>query len=945
MTGRLPIQATEIIDRSKTIEFTFDGHVHRGHPGDTIASALLAEGVRVLSRSYKYHRPRGVMTATYLDPGATVQVGDEPNVRGAHRMLEAGMEITSQNRWPSLAFDVFAANDVIARFLTAGFYYKTFIKPQRLWPWYDSVLARFAAGGRVSSEASHGYFDKRYAHPDVLVTGGGPAGMSAAIAAANAGASVLLVEEEYQLGGSLRFEPSALALLDGMRRAIAAHSGIEVLTNSVVTGRYDENWVGIVQRGLPHVNERLVKARAKSLVVAPGLIERPYVFEGNDLPGVMLSTGARRLINLWAVKPGTWAVVMTANDCGDAAVADLERAGVLIRHVADARHGQALTRVGGGKRGLRWAEFTGGMRFDCDLVVTATGWTAPTSLVNMAGDRPVYDPIAARFFSSHLPDDVMVAGSMAGDGNNEQIIDHATLIGQEAARRASLVRRSMQAGRSWAAPVEKTEDHPPVEIPALPRQPHPELYRSTTHGIVDFNEDVSSKDIFAAHGEGYGSVELVKRYTTVTMGPNQGKLETVNAVAVLGEARGETIDQVGTTVWRPPYAPITLGALGGRAWDPIRYSPMQPWHEANGAVPLVAGQWIRPDHYGDPEAEVINVRRKVGVIDVTPLGKLDLRGPDVPKLLNLVYVNKWSKLDIGGVRYGVMCAEDGVVMDDGVTGRLGQEHYLMTTTSSGAATVWEWIENWLQTEHPEWQIHVTPVTTGYASMNLAGPSSRVLLERVVEHIDLSPTAFPYMTVRQGTVAGVECFMWRIGFTGELSYEIHVPAGYGLHVWEALFEAGADLGIRAFGVEAQRIMRLEKGHFIVGQDTDGLMQGYSAGLDWLIKLDKDDFAGKSELTWQKPREFVHLVGLQPVDPAVVPPEASQIVENGSQIAGRITSSRFSPTLNRSICLGVVAPHLSTPGTMVTVQLPNRSRMTARVMEHHAHFDPDGTRLRG
>jgi sarcosine oxidase subunit alpha len=944
VTGRLPPQPGEIIDRTTTSEFTFDGHRHHGHPGDTIASALLAEQVRVLSRSYKYHRPRGVMTASYLDPGATVQVGDEPNVRGAHRMLEAGMEVSSQNRWPSLGFDVFAANDVIARFLTAGFYYKTFIKPQRLWPWYDSVLARFAAGGRVSPLSPHGYFDKRYAHPDVLVAGGGPAGMSAAIGAADDGASVMLVEEEYQLGGSLRFEPTSLQLLAELRREVAVRSGIEVLTNAVVTGRYDENWVAIVQRGLPGIDERLVKARAKCLVVAPGLIERPFVFEGNDLPGVMLSTGVRRLINLWAVKPGTWAVVMTANESGDAAVADLERVGVLVRHVADARRGEAVARVGGGKKGVRWAEMTDGNRIDCDLVVTATGWTAPTSLLNMAGDRPVYDPGPARFFSSQLPQNVLVAGWIAGDGTTAELIEHAGTTGREAARRAGLVGRSWQRARAWAAPLEDAREPAPIEITALPRQPHPELYRSSTHGMVDFNEDVSSKDILAACNEGFDSVELVKRYTTVTMGPNQGKLETVNAVAVLGEARGETIEEVGTTVWRPPYAPITLGALGGRAWEPVRRSPMQPWHEANGAVPLVAGQWIRPDHYGDPNSEVLNVRTKVGVIDVTPLGKLDLRGPDVAKVLNLVYVNKWSKLDIGGVRYGVMCAEDGVVMDDGVTGRLSADHYLMTTTSSGAATVWEWIENWLQTEHPEWRIHVTPVTTAYASMNIAGPSSRLLLRRLVKGIDLSPDAFPYMAVRQGTVAGVECFMWRIGFTGELSYEIHVPAGYGLHVWEALFEFGSDLGIGAFGIEAQRIMRLEKGHFIVGQDTDGLMQGFSAGLDWLIKLDKDDFAGRTELSWQRPGEHVQLVGLQPEDPTVVPPEACQIVENGAHIVGRITSSRFSPTLGRSICLGVVAPHLSAPGTVVTIQLPDRSRVKAKVMTHHAHFDPEGTRLR-
>jgi sarcosine oxidase subunit alpha len=430
------------------------------------------------------------------------------------------------------------------------------------------------------------------------------------------------------------------------------------------------------------------------------------------------------------------------------------------------------------------------------------------------------------------------------------------------------------------------------------------------------------------------------------MGPAQGKLETVNAVAVVAEATRRSIADTGTTVWRPPYAPISLGALAGRMFEPVRYSPMQPWHEAHGARPLVAGDWIRPDHYGNPAAEVRNVRTNVGVIDVTPLGKLDLRGPDVPKLLNLLYVNKWSKLDLGGVRYGVMCAEDGVVLDDGVTGHLGADHYFMSTTSSGAATVWEWIENWLQTEHPDWRVHVVPVTSAYASMNVAGPRSRELMARIVDGIDLAPEAFPYMTARQGRVAGIDgCLMWRIGFTGELSYELHVPAAYGLHVWETLFDVGADLDIGPFGVEAQRIMRLEKGHFIVSQDTDGLTQAFGADLGWLVKLDKDDFAGKPELVWQERRgDYQRLVGLQPLDVSVVPPEASQIVESG-RIAGRVTSSRFSPTLERSVCLGFVAPHLAAAGTTVTVHLPTGEDIPARVMAHHAHFDPDGVRLRG
>jgi len=534
---------------------------------------------------------------------------------------------------------------------------------------------------------------------------------------------------------------------------------------------------------------------------------------------------------------------------------------------------------------------------------------------------------------------VLATGGIAGDGTLDELVAHGEAVGALAAARG-LAAGPLQVGGQAA----------PATVPALPTRPHPALFRASTHGFVDLCEDVTSSDIVAAAAEGYDSIELVKRFTTVTMGPTQGKLETVNAAAVLAEAVGQPLQALGTTVWRPPYAPISLGALAGRIFEPVRRSPMQPWHEAHGAVPLVAGQWIRPDHYGDPAAEVHNVRRNVGLIDVTPLGKLDLRGPDVPELLNLLYVNRFGNLGVGRVRYGVMCAEDGVVLDDGVTGRLGERHWLMTTTSSGAAAVWEHVEHWLQTEHPEWRVHVTAVTTAYASINVAGPASRELLSRLVDGVDLAPEAFPYMHVRTGMVAGVAgCFMWRIGFTGELSYELHVPAAYGLHVWESLMAAGADLGVAPFGVEAQRIMRLEKGHFIVGQDTDALTKAFGAGLDWAVKLDKPDFVGKPELAWakQQPNGALVLVGLQPVEPAVVPDEASQIVDqvDGRRIVGRVTSSRMSPTLGRSICLGFVAPDRSAPGTVVTVRLPDGRHVQATVMAHHAHVDPEGVRLRG
>ena len=957
---RLPPQPGEVISRGEPLEFTWNGRPVRGYAGDTIVSALAAAGERVFSRSMKYHRPRGLLTASFHDPGCMVQVGDEPNVRGAHRLAGNGMAVTSQNTWPSLKMDAKAVNQFAARFLTAGFYYKTFMRPRVLWPAYESMLRRFVNAGTVSPDTAHTRPEKRHAHPDVLIAGGGPAGMAAAVSAAKAGASVLLVEEEHGLGGHLRWGTEAdLAVLADLASRVAAEPGIEVLTDAVVLGRYDGNRVAILDRRHGGAEaERLIRARAKTLVVAPGLIERPYVFAGNDLPGVMLSTAVRRLINLHAVRPGQRAVVLTANPEGDAAIADLKRAGVEVARVEDARLGGDVT-AAAGRGGVHAVQVADGTRIDCDLLVTAVGWTAPTSLLNQSGDRPTYSPRVARFLPdpARLPGDVLVTGGLAGDGSVDELTEHAAAVGAEAARRAGRIAAArIAATATHAGPAGDTGsagDTGPATgtgsaaaaFPQLRLEAHPELFAGQTNGFVDFSEDVSAKDLRAAVAEGFDGPELAKRFTTATMGPAQGKLETVNTVAVVAAATGVTIAEAGTTTWRPPYVPVTLAALAGRAFDPVRYSPMQPWHDAHGAVPLVAGAWIRPDRYGDAAAEAANVRETVGIIDVTPIGKLDLRGPDVPALLNLLYVNKWSKLGVGRVRYGVMCADDGVVLDDGVTGRLGDEHYLMSTTSSGAATIWEWLENWLQTEHPDWRVHVTPVTTAYASMNVAGPHARRLIERVTTGVDLSNEAFPYMHVRTGQIAGVDdCVLWRIGFTGELSYELHVPASYGLHVWETLLERGADLGIRAFGVEAQRILRLEKGHFIVGQDTDGLTRAFSAALDWAIKLDKDDFVGKPELAWQAadgsgPR----LVGLQPVDGSVVPDEASLIVE-GSHIAGRITSSRMSPTLHRSICLGQVEARLAGPGTEVTVRLPDGRLIAATVMPQLAHVDPDGERMR-
>ena len=598
MMTRLPPQPGEVIDRSHPVEFTWNGRAMSGFKGDTIASALTAGGVRMVSRSMKYRRPRGYLSNDYWDPNGLLQVGDDPNVRSAHRLIEPGMAVEAQNVWPSLEYDLRAVTRLASRFLPAGFYYKTFMRPRWLWPTYEKVLATFSPGGRIDPDTPHRYNDKRYTHPDVVVAGGGPAGMAAAVAAAEAGARVLLVEHSHRLGGHLLWGDDDDRTLAADLAAEVAAAGVEVLTDSTVTGRYEDNWTAIVQRNHPVAVERLIKARAKVLIVAPGLIERPYVFEGNDKPGVMLSGAVRRFVNMYAVRPGSTAVVFTANPDGDAAAIDLERAGAEVT-VVDARRGENIVRALGGAKSVKGVELADGTKLGCDLLITATGWTAPTSLLNMSGDRPVYDESVARFFPSVPIGNVLTTGGLAGDGTLEQLVEHAGVTGRLAAARARSVDHRLQAATARAQPVQGEEPGWPVDTrPALPRHAHPALFRSTTHGVVDFSEDVSSKDMVGAAAEGYDSVELLKRYTTATMGPSQGKLETVNTVAVLAEAREQTIAEVGTTVWRPPYAPITLGGLGGRMFEPVRVSSIQPWHKVNGATFMLAGQWIRPDHYG-----------------------------------------------------------------------------------------------------------------------------------------------------------------------------------------------------------------------------------------------------------------------------------------------------------------------------------------------------------
>ena len=854
---RLPERPGEIIDRTRQVSFTFNGEIYPAHPGDTIASALSAAGVRTFSRSFKYHRPRGLLCGAGHCPNCLVQVGDEPNVRSCQRAVEQDMDVNPQNAWPSLDQDVMSLAGLGDRFMPVGFYYKTFMKPSRLWPHYEQALRNAAGLGVVDQGTPWGAYDKQYLHGDVAVIGGGPSGISAALEAAEAGANVLLFDNGPQLGGHLRWrsdsdDTSRKDLLEKVQSA-----RIEVYTDTDVLGWYQDNWLAAVR------GDRLFKARAKAIVFATGTIEVPTLFDNNDLPGILLGSAVQRLLNLYGVAPGRRVVVVTANRHGWDLAADLLAAGIELAAIVDERrtrdhpasvdlaaagvpiyNGSALT----GARGrnavsaavISEIDDSGnpigpGRVLSCDTIALSTGWEPALDLLYTAGGKSVYQENRAEMSVDPVPDGLYVAGSANG----------ADLL-------QARVEDGRVAGRLAAAHLELTEAPPQQELDKLALELSKEERRTSDRisapdgkkRFVCFCEDVTDVDVDTAIAEGYDNVELLKRYSTISMGPCQGKMCSVNALRLCSRIKGQSVQETGRTTSRPPTTPVSLGVLAGQNMEPVQVSSIHDWHLDRGASMMVAGLWLRPEHYGDATAEVNNVRNRVGLIDVSPLGKFQLTGPGAPDLLERLYINQWRNLRKGRVRYGVMCNDEGVVLDDGVCARVDNDTWYLSTTSTGAGTAFQWIQWWLQSG---WggNVHLTDMTEIYSAFNLAGPHSREVLQKLTKR-DLGNKAFPYMRIRRTRVAGVSCRVWRIGFTGELSYEIHVPSSAGLHVWEALMEAGGEFGIAPFGVEAQRVLRLEKGHLIVGQDTDAMSDPLGADMAWAVKLEKPDFLGKRSL---------------------------------------------------------------------------------------------------
>jgi len=992
------------IDRSQTLHFSFDGEQMGGYAGDTLASALLANDVHLVGRSFKYHRPRGIFSAGAEEPNALVQLGEgaysEPNMKATQVELYDGLTAQSQNRWPGLRFDIGAINSVASRLIPAGFYYKTFMWPASMWMTYEKLIRKSAGLGKAPLRPDPDRYEHRYAHCDVLVAGAGPAGLAAALAAARTGARVIIADEQAEFGGSLLSQHMeiddlpALDWVDNVHVELGAMDNVTLLPRTTVTGYYDYNYLVALERVTDHLppgsggntpRQRLWKIRSRQVVLATGAIERPLVFADNDRPGVMLAGAVGSYITRYSVMPAGNMVVFTNNDSAYRTAMDASAGGAVVT-VVDIRpcpegeavgqaeqagimvhRGSAITAVGG-RNGVRSVEVmrlnaagdgvvgSARTRVECKVVATSGGWTPTVHLHSQSRGKLLFNETIAGF--------VPAAGVRinphhnAGACNGSFGLNECLAEGSRAGN-AAAVEAGFEGPLPIMAHATAAAEGPMRVLWAIPCE-HP-IGRGPKKHFHELQNDSTIADLHLAVREGFSSAEHLKRYTTTGMATDQGKTSNLIALGVLAELRGEPIESVGVTTYRPPYTPLTFGAVAGQNRRELflqeRNTAIDSWHRRNGAVYEDVGDWKRPRYFpknnenmdAAVQRECRAVRNSVGILDASTLGKIDLQGRDCAWLLNMVYTNAWSKLESGRCRYGLMLNENGMVFDDGVTTRIGEYHYHMTTTTGGAARVLTWLEEWLQTEWPEKEVYCTSVTEQWAVVALNGPAARDLLAELTD-MPLDQDSFPFMSMREGAVAGVPARVFRISFTGELAYEVNVPAHYGLYLWKQLIKHGDKYALCTYGTESMHVLRAEKGFIIVGQDSDGSVTPDDLGMDWIVSKKKQDFIGRRSLfrsdTSRPGRK--QLVGLLAEDPNEVLPEGAHIVAEVKDkppmpMLGHVTSSYMSPNVGRSIALALLRDGRNRMGEQVSLRLMGGPVVRATVTDP-VFYDKDGTRAR-
>lgn len=981
-----------LIDRGHQLEFSFDGTSYRGYAGDTLASALLANGVRLVGRSFKYHRPRGILSAGPEEPNALVELRSgarrEPNTRATVVELFAGLEAASQNRWPSLAFDLLSINGLVSPALVAGFYYKTFMWPASFWEkLYEPLIRRAAGLGRAAGTEDPDHYEKAFAFCDLLVIGGGPAGLSAALAAGRSGARVILCDEDFRLGGRLLAEKReidgkpASEWLAATMAELESLPEVRVMPRTTVFGLYDHGIYGAVERVADHLpqppahlpRQRGWRIHARRAILAAGALERPIVFAGNDRPGVMLAGAVRSYVNRYGVLPGRETVLFTAGDDGWTTARDIAAAGGKVAAIVDSRPaeparkaladrlgarlfaGGAVMAARGGRQlsGVTIRDASGAVtELSCDLLAVSNGWNPTLHLTSHQNGKPVWDDGLQCFVPGTVPAGLAVAGSAAGRFTLAQALKDGARLGSEAAVEAGLAARP-------------TEPTPTTDPESNGLSPVWRVSGGKGKAFVDYQNDVTDKDVELAAREGFRPVEHLKRYTTLGMATDQGKTSNLAGLAIMAEQTGRTIPQTGTTTFRPPYTPVAIGALAGhhrgKDFRPIRLAPTHDWSKEQGAVFVEAGPWLRAQYYPKPgeadwlttvNREVKAVRAGVGLCDVSTLGKIDIQGADAAEFLERVYINGWKALPVGKARYGLMLREDGFVMDDGTTSRLGETHFLMTTTTANAGKVMQHLEFCHQVLWPELDVRIVSVSEQWAQVAIAGPKARETLRGVVdpEH-DLSNEAFPYLAARAVTVGGgIPARLFRISFSGELAYELAVPADYGDAMVRALMQAGAPFDITPYGTEALGVMRIEKGH-VAGNELNGQTTARDLALGKMMSSKKDFvgrlMAGRQALVEQDRPAFV---GFKPVEPGQRLRAGAHFIGIGKTAAmendeGYMTSVAYSPHLNHWMGLGLIRGGAARIGERVRAYDPVRNGDVLVEICSPVFVDPEGARLHG